>query len=86
MADVMPDYFVSQQRLRAEITQLEATMERQKAEIMELDSRRRSIATNIFASIDAIKERREKLASLVEAHGEGNFDLSALLEEVTSNG
>lgn len=69
MADVMPDYRVEIQRVRSEIASLTATLERQRLEIMEMESRRARTLENIAASEAAIQEREATLAGLVEEHG-----------------
>lgn len=69
MADKMPNYYVEQQKLRVQIANLEANLERFKLEIMEADSRKEQAHVNIKATEEAIARTREGVASLVEAHG-----------------
>ena len=69
MADVMPDYIVSQQRLRWEIAQLVARIEGRKLELLELVSRRNQTLANWDAEEEAIAKKKSDLESLEKAHG-----------------
>ena len=69
MADVMPDYFVEQQRVRAQIASLKHSLERQKLEIMEIDHRRAKTVENMASTEDAIKSRQKDLTALEKEHG-----------------
>lgn len=69
MADMMPDYRVSQQRLKFEIMQLEARIEGRKLELLELVAKRDNTLTNWAAELEAIEQKKKNLADLAEAHG-----------------
>jgi len=69
MADVLPNYQVEMQRLRMQIAELRANMERQKLEIMEMEDRKSRLEENIQASINSIGEYEAQLVSLQETHG-----------------
>lgn len=69
MADVMPDYKVSQQKIIAQIAAQKAQIENQKLAIMEMSERKRSHETNIQAAYRAIAEYETQLRSLEDAHG-----------------
>lgn len=69
MADVMPDYMVEQQKLRADIATLESTIQKQLLSIMQADAQRMKYVENIEASKEAIKERKKQLAGLEKEHG-----------------
>lgn len=85
MADAMPDYHLEQQRLRMQVSSLALNLERYKLEIIECESRKKTALENIEATMEAIAEHRERLASLVETHGEMALDLERLRKE-TENG
>ncbi len=70
MADVTPDWHVAQQKFRFEISQQQAKIEQYKWEIMQMDSQRKRTVDNAKASQRAIEEAEEKLAGLIDEHGE----------------
>lgn len=70
MADVMPNYKVEQQRLRARIAEQRAQIEGQTLAILEMADRKARHEGNIDAARRAIEEMETQLASLAEAHGE----------------
>ncbi len=70
MADVMPDYGLGIQRLRMSIASLRHNMERFKLEIMEVASRKKNAFDNLAATEVAVAEAGERLAGLIETHGE----------------
>lgn len=70
MADVMPNYQVEQQRLRAQIAAQQATIEAQKLAILEMEDRRTRHEENIAAAQKAISTLTEQLHSLMAAHGD----------------
>jgi len=69
MADVMPNYKLEQQRLRAKIAEQRATIERQRLDILEMDDRRARHEENIAAAEKAIEKFTNDLKSLEETHG-----------------
>ncbi len=70
MADVMPDYQLESQRLRATIAQLLWNIEKGKLEILEVANRKKRAIENIAATEKAIKEMKEKLKGLIKTHGD----------------
>ncbi len=70
MADVGPNYGVEQQKLIVQISTLRANMERGKLDLMEIESRRASVLTNLKSSEAAIVEFSDKLESIRAEHGE----------------
>ena len=70
MADLAPDYFVEQQRLRMNIANLQTQVERAKLEIMEMASRKAKAREAIDGSESAIVDLSERLATLIQTHGE----------------
>ena len=80
MADVMPDYKVSMQRLRMEIQALTLSIERARLEIMDIDSRRRKSFENIDATELAIAEKEKDLRALEKEHGKLDIDWNSLRE------
>ena len=90
MADAMPDYLVSQQKLKHEIMQLRTRIEGRKLELLELVSRRDNALSNWAAEEVAIKGKEQSLADLAAAHGTvtdelieeaKTIDLAAMPEE-----
>ena len=86
MADVMPDYALEQQRLRAQIASFRHNLERHKLEIMEVESRKRSALDNIAATGKAIAEHEARLAGLIETHGAAELDLDKVRKELKHGG
>lgn len=72
MADSTPNYSVEQQRLRMNIANLQATIERQRFEILEMEDRKARNEENIEKSLEAIGELEQNLADLVKEYGEGD--------------
>ncbi len=70
MGDVMPDYHVETQRLRVQLSTLQANMERYKLEIMEMKSKERKAYENMEVTTKAILETTERIDGLIETHGE----------------
>jgi hypothetical protein len=56
-------------RITAEIKRLEAQIEAQELEQMELDDKKRRLEENIKASKDAIKKQESNLAALDKSEG-----------------
>ncbi len=69
MADIMPDYFVEQQRVIANIASLNHNFQRQQLEIMEMDSRKKKTIENLNATKLAITDLETKLEGLIAEHG-----------------
>ena len=69
MADVMPDYKVEQQKLAVQIMTLRTNLERNKLEIMQLDSRKEAALINMKASREAIEDCEKRLKGLEKTHG-----------------
>lgn len=86
MADVMPDYALEQQRLKAQIASFRHNLERHKLEIMEVESRKRAALDNIAATCKAIAEHEARLAGLIETHGVAELDLDKVRKELRHGG
>ncbi len=69
MADVMPNYQVEIQRLRSQVLDQKASIEKQVLSILEMTDRKARILENIGATKKAIIDYTEKLQVLEEAHG-----------------
>lgn len=69
MADVLPNYEVEQQRLRAQIAAQKATIEQQRLAILEMQDRTRRHQDNIDAALKAIAALEQQLQSLIDEHG-----------------
>ncbi len=83
MADVTPDYKMSQQKLIKEIADLEARFEAHKLALFELVGRKQSILENWAAEIKAVEAKRSNLKDLEEAHGPIlELDLEAALASI----
>lgn len=72
--DNMPDYYVEQQRIKAQRAEQLATIERQRLEIMEMGSRQNNHRNNIIAARKCLQELEIKLKGLVETHGEMSIE------------
>ena len=72
--DNLPDYSVEQQRLKAQIAEQRATVERQRLEILEMTSRQNKHKENIKAALKAIEDYSIKLKDLENVHGVLNFE------------
>jgi hypothetical protein len=69
MADSMPNYQVEIQRLRSQILDQKATIQKQVLSILEMTDRKTRLLENIAATKKAIIDYTEKLRVLEEAHG-----------------
>ncbi len=69
MADVMPDYRISIQKVKSEIAQLRFREENHKLQLMELVARRDQIMNNWEAEKEAIAAKLQTLSDLEQAHG-----------------
>lgn len=69
MSDVMPNYAVARQRLKAQIAQQQATIAQQWLDILEMADRKARHMENINAAESAIEEYQEQLKSLEDEHG-----------------
>lgn len=69
MADSMPNYDVEIQRLRSQILDQQATIQKQVLSILEMTDRKARLLENIAATKKSIIDYTEKLKSLEEAHG-----------------
>ena len=70
VADVMPDYHLEIQKLRTGIASLRHNTERFRLEVMEVASRKKKALENLAATEVAIEEHEQRLAGLIETHGE----------------
>ena len=70
MADVMPNYQVEIQRLRSQVLDQQAMVQKQILQILELKDRKDKLLVNIDATKKSIIDFSAKLESLVAAHGE----------------
>ncbi len=70
MADLAPDYFVEQQRVRMQIASMRTQVERAKLEIMEMAARRDKARETIETSEQAIVKMEAALDELIQTHGE----------------
>jgi len=69
MADVMPNYQVEIQRLRSQVLDQKAMVQKQILQILELADRKAKLLENIVATKKSIIDYTEKLDSLEKAHG-----------------
>ena len=69
MSDVMPNYKVEQQRLRAQVAEQQAAIARQTLAILEMADRKARHLENIAGAQRAIEQFQEQLAGLEETHG-----------------
>jgi hypothetical protein len=69
MADSMPNYQVEIQRMRSQILDQKATIQKQVLSILEMTDRKTRLLENIAATKKAIIDYTEKLHVLEEAHG-----------------
>ena len=70
MADAVPNPVVEMQRVRMNIANLKATIERQKFEMIEMEDRKARNLENIAGSEKHIKELEGNLRSMEKAHEE----------------
>ena len=69
MADVMPNYPVEIQRLRSQILDQKAAIQKQVLSILEMTDRKARLLENIGATKKAIIDYTEKLQVLEKTHG-----------------
>ncbi len=69
MADIMPNYQVEIQRLRSQVLDQKAMVQKQILQILELADRKAKLLENIGATKKSIIDYEQKLHSLEEAHG-----------------
>jgi uncharacterized protein YeeX (DUF496 family) len=69
MADVMPNYQVEIQRLRSQVLDQKASIQKQVLSILEMTDRKVRILENIAATKKAIIDYTEKLQVLEKTHG-----------------
>ncbi len=74
MADAVADYHVETQRLRVGVASLKHNLERHKFDKMQHESEARKAEDNIAADLEAIADHEDKLALMVETHGEAPPD------------
>lgn len=86
MADLMPDYFVEQQRLIRRLKDQESRLEASKLQYMEAEEQQRSALKNISAHQEELERIEERLAGLEKEHGKPDVDWDALIESVMTNG
>jgi septation ring formation regulator EzrA len=80
MADIMPNYQVEIQRLRSQILDLQATIQKQILSVLEMSDRKAKLIENITATKKAIKDYEEKLKGLEKTHGAAsNEELDKLM-------
>ena len=82
MADVMPNYYVEQQKVRSHIADLEHRIVRYKLDVMEASEKKRSAVLNIKQTLKAIADFESKLKGLEKEHGKVEVDWDSLLKEV----
>ncbi len=69
MADVMPNYQVEIQRLRSQVLDQKAMVQKQILSILEMTDRKAKLLENIIATKKSIVDYNTKLESLEKAHG-----------------
>ncbi len=69
MSDKMPNYFVEQQRLKADIAGQKANIAKQYLDIMEMADRKQRLLDNIEAAKLAVKDKMDRLKGLEQEHG-----------------
>lgn len=83
MADVMPNYQVEIQRLRSQILEQQATIQKQVLNVLEMKDRKERLLENIGATKRSIVDYKEKLKVLEDAHGGlSDEDIQKLIDEV----
>lgn len=83
MADSMPDYRVEIQRLRSQILDQQATIQKQVLSILEMTERKTKLLENIKATKKSILDYTGKLDSLEKAHGGlSEQDIQKLIDAV----
>lgn len=80
MSDVMPNYQVEMQRLRSQILDLQATIQKQILTVLEMADRKAKLLENIAATKKAIVDYEVKLGGLEKTHGSAsNVELDKLM-------
>lgn len=70
MADIKPNPKLALQRIRMDISKLEATVERQRYELIEMEDRKERTEENIEATLKALVDLRKKLDEMQKRKGE----------------
>ena len=83
MADSMPNYHVEIQRLRAQILDQQATIQKQVLSILEMTDRKARLLENIAATKKSIIDYTEKLQVLEQTHGGlSEADINKIIDSV----
>jgi hypothetical protein len=83
MADSMPNYQVEIQRLRSQIHDQRATIEKQVLSILEMTDRKTRLLENIVATKKSIVDYTGKLTQLEKTHGGlSEQDIQKLIDAV----
>ena len=83
MADVMPNYQVEIQRLRSQILDQQATIQKQILAILEMTDRKMRLLENISATKKSIVDYNKKLEELQKNHGGlSEDDIQKLIDAV----
>ena len=85
MSDLMPDYFVSQQRLIRRLKDQESRMEASKLAYMEAEESKRSALKNIASHQEELERIQQNIKELEKEHGKPNVDWDALIESTLDN-
>ena len=68
MGDVLPNYRVEVQKIKAQISSQVANIDRQELEIMEIDDRKARLEDNIVAAKKAIVELEANKKQIQQTH------------------
>lgn len=83
MADVMPNYQVEIQRLRSQILEQQATIQKQVLTVLEMKDRKERLLENIRATKKSVVDYKQKLEQLEKAHGGlSEDDIQKLIDAV----
>ena len=83
MADVMPNYQVEIQRLRSQIVDQQATIQKQVLSILEMTDRKARLLENIGATKKSIVDYKNKLDEMQKNHGGlSEQDIQKLIDAV----
>jgi hypothetical protein len=83
MADSMPNYQVEIQRLRSQILDQQATIQKQVLSILEMTDRKTKLLENIVATKKSIVDYTDKLTQLEKTHGGlSEQDIQKLIDAV----
>ncbi len=83
MADVMPNYKVEIQRLRSQIVEQQATIQKQVLSILEMTDRKARLLENIGATKKSIVDYKKKLDEMQKNHGGlSEEDIQRLIDSV----